>query len=192
MFKRFKRLFQSETALKEELKQELLKEIKPELGEFKPIGTTETIDNWRKQVNLLEDHPLSQARVVNHNILQSLNDVLGSVDTKLGHLEKLDHIIELLKQDQTVVKTSEKAVKTPEKADTAVKMALQKVEYLTLKDRQFLEAVEGKEPISAEEMADYLGCSRSTASFRLNRLGNMGILKKEVQGKKILFKINFE
>ena len=42
---------------------------------------------------------------------------------------------------------------------------------------------------TANQLADFLNLSRSTASFRLNRLAELGALDKEAIGKKIFYKI---
>ena len=52
------------------------------------------------------------------------------------------------------------------------------MEWITKQDR-----------VTANQLADHINLSRSTASFRLNRLAELGVLDKEAIGKKIFYKI---
>ena len=131
---------------------------------------------------MLQEHPLSQARVVNSQILTSLTDILSGLDGRLSELKKLDEILEILR--------AREAVKQEEMKLGAVERVIKRVRHITLKDRILIDLLEKRSPISADDAAAELNLSRSTISYRMNKLYSMGVLDKEVLGRKILFKIS--
>ncbi len=182
LFDRFKR--KPKEAEKEKIKLE-----KPDLSKLNIIGLSETIENWQKQVSILEDHPLSQARVVNTQILESLGQMVGNIDTKLADLRKLDEILEALE----VLKTQKKQEETPKIPDSALEFALTRVGHISVKDRDVLQLLERDGALSAEETGERLSLTRSTISYRLNRLYSMGLLEKTASGRVIKFRVpNFK
>jgi len=154
---------------------------KPKVAKIDVLSLKEAVENWQKQVTLIEDHPLSQARVLNTQVLQGITAVMESLDVKLEDLKKLDDILDILKSQES----TKKEINPPK---SALELALSKVGYLTVKDRAVIKLLEEKGALSAEDVGKELKLSRSTVSYRLNRLHNMGILKKEAEGRTILFR----
>ena len=101
---------------------------------------------------------------------------------KLNDLEKLDFILELLQQTKEEI--AEKGV-----SSQALDSAITHISQLTIKDKEVIDWVSRQERVTANQLADYINLSRSTASFRLNRLAELGALEKEAIGKKIYYKI---
>ncbi len=147
--------------------------------------STISVDNslleWKSTVEAISKHPLTQAKVVNDQLLASLTRVLESIDYKLDKLDKLDEILRLLKKGQEKMK--EQGVEIPE-----INKAIEKLEQ-PLKEKEVLELLKQYDMLSAEEVAERLGISRSTASYRLNRLVKQGLVEKVAQGRKVYFKI---
>ncbi len=160
--------------------KEQTKPLESQIDQIKALKLSEALENWQKQVSLIEEHPLSQARVLNSQLLGSLNDIINSMDAKLSELRKLDEILAILRAENAP--KSER--KTPE---TALEFALSKVGYVTPKDKQVIELLETVSELSSEEVSQKLNLSRSTISYRLNRLCSMGILDKKARGRIILF-----
>lgn len=177
LLKRFKRLFVEEKQEKRP-KDDVLH---TDIVKIKAPDISDAIKTWEKQVELLQNHPLSQARVVNTDILASLSDVLGGLEGRLGELSKLDEILGILKAQETR-KIEQNTLKPVEKV-------LKNVRHVTIKDRILLDLIEGKPLLDADTVADELNLTRSTVSYRLNKLYSMGVLDKEVSGRKILFKL---
>ncbi len=144
----------------------------------KPVD--DSLMEWKATVEAVKNHPLSQVKVINTQILDNITRVLESIDYKLENLDKLDEILDLLKKGRESLK--EKGIEIPE-----INEAIEKVE--SVKDKEVLDILSQHEMLSAEELASRLGISRSTASYRLNRLVNAGLVKKVPQGKKVFFKI---
>jgi DNA-binding transcriptional ArsR family regulator len=137
--------------------------------------------NWKNLVNTVQDHPLSQARVLNTQLLEQLTNVLDSIDNKLKDLSKLDEVLELLKQEKADLEASGKHSERLDKA-------ILELERATVKDRDAVKILR-KEPMTADQLATSLKISRSTASSRLNRLYSLGAVDKYAEGKKIYYKI---
>ncbi len=127
---------------------------------------------WQAQLEMIRKHPLTQAKMINEQLLSELNEILRHINSKLDHLEKLDMIIDMLKE-RGVSEDVEKAI-------VAVK-------NLTIKDRQVIELLSKQGPLTAQEVAEHLKLTRGTASLRLNKLYTAGLLDKIVQGKTIKF-----
>ncbi|MBR9679108.1 MAG: winged helix-turn-helix transcriptional regulator [Nanoarchaeota archaeon] len=179
LLKRLKRVFKDDEKPRERFQDELLS---TDIIKIKAPELSDTIKSWEQQVSLLQTHPLSQARVVNTQILSSLTDILGGLDNKLASLSKLDDILTLLKAQE---------VSEIEKNSLgAIDRVLKKVRHITIKDRIMIDLLEKNPILSAEEVAAELNVTRSTVSYRLNKLYSMGVLDKEVSGRKILFKIS--
>ena len=58
---------------------------------------------------------------------------------------------------------------------------------LNNRDIEILKLLLKKGPLSAEDIAETLGISRSTASLRLNRLYSMGYLEKDIKDRRVLY-----
>jgi DNA-binding transcriptional ArsR family regulator len=138
--------------------------------------------NWKNLVNTVQDHPLSQARVLNTQLLEQLTNVLDSIDTRLKDLSKLDEVLDLLKQEKADLEASGKHSERLDKA-------ILELERATIKDRDAIKILK-KEPMTAEKLASELKISRSTASSRLNRLYSLGAVDKYAEGKNIYYKIH--
>lgn len=149
------------------------------------VESSSIVKDWERQVQLVKQHPLSQIKIINQTLLETLTDVLKSIDSKLENLTKIDEVIDLLKSKETELK--KEGVETKE-----ISKAIIKLENITFKDKQVLETLEREKKLSAEQMANVLHITRSTASLRLNRLYELGILNKEATGRNILFKLKKE
>lgn len=167
------------------------KQFQHKTKQFKKTKTTKStpvdayssiIKDWERQVQLVKQHPLSQIRIINQTLLETLTDILKRIDIKLENLSKLDEIIEILK-------TKEKELEREGVETKEISEAIRRLENITFKDKQVLGVLEKEEKLSANQMAKLLNITRSTASLRLNKLYEMGVLEKEAKGRNILFKI---
>jgi DNA-binding transcriptional ArsR family regulator len=137
---------------------------------------------WNDSVKNISEHPLSQAKVINTQILEQLSDILASMDKKLEKLTLLDEILGLLKGTRTQI--IELGGNT-EQIDTAISH----VEGLTIKDEEVIRALSDKGPQTADTLSRLMGISRSTASSRLNKLNAMNLIRKKTDGKFIYFSV---
>ena len=144
-------------------------------------STSDAIKSWEKTIEIAKQHPLSQVKIINTQILEELGNVLKQMNNKLDELNKLDEILILLHETQSELK--DKGVEP-----TAINKAIEEIERLTIKDKEVVSWIVKQERVTANQLAGYTGLSRSTASFRLNRLAELGVLEKEAIGKKIYYK----
>lgn len=149
------------------------------------VDTSKAIENWEKTLQAVQQHPLSQVKIINTQILEDLSNVLKSMNSKmdkLDNLDKLDQIYEILLR--TYSELEAKGIKSEH-----LNAALSEIERLTIKDKDVIEWISKQDQVTAQQLADRINLSRSTASFRLNRLSELGVLNKEAIGKKIYYKI---
>lgn len=161
-FNRLKRVFKGEK-----------EQTKPKIDSSNYEPTSKELDEWQTRVKSIADHPLSQAKIINAQILEMLTNILSSMDHKLSNLDKLNDILTILKQNEYKIENIEK----------------EKKDLLSIKDNVLLNVFKDGKKYSSLDVSDLLKISRSTSSFRLNRLYSLGILQKEPIGKKIFFYI---
>lgn len=153
-----------------------------EFPELKPSGSTkDLLKDWSKTLEMVENHPLSQVRVINTAVLTDLTQVLNSMNEKLDKLSKMDEIIALLNETKADLDNAGLSSRN-------VDAVIGSLKGLTLKDQDALKVFDGK-ALTTEDFADKAGLSRSTASSRLNKLFSMNVLDKVADGKKIVYKI---
>ncbi len=156
---------------------------KKDFPEIKPVGSTkDLLKEWSKTLEMVENHPLSQARVINTTVLNDLTQVLNSMNEKLDKLAKLEEITQLLLE-------TKKQLESAGLSTGNIDAVMGAVRGLTVKDKDALKLFKKDETFSTEDFADRASLSRSTASSRLNKLFSLGILEKVADGKKILYKI---
>lgn len=120
----------------------------------------ETIEEWKRQVDELRKHPLTQVKILSDSLLSELNQKLGDMSSKL------DQILTYIRERQA-----------PEIS--------QYPKSLTVKDRELIKLLEDRGPLNTRELANALGVNRTTASIRLNKLASVGVLDKKSRGKEI-------
>ena len=145
--------------------------------------TNELLKVWDKGVKNVSEHPLSQVKIINTQIMEQLTSILTSMNGKLDKLSQLDEILHLLKDSRQEIRI---VGGSTEKLDRAIA----KIENLTVKDEEGLGVLNDKGPQTADNLARNIGVSRSTASSRLNRLNRMNILRKKSDGKEIHYSLH--
>ena len=156
--------------LEQEAKAEIasyehLEEPQKPAHKIEVLDTDRAIDSWERTLQAAQRHPLSQVKVINTQILEELSNVLKSMNAKLDKLEILDQIYDILIRTEAELKA--KGVKS-EHLDAA----MAEIERLTIKDADVLEWISRQDRVAAQQLADRVNLSRSTASFRLNRLAD--------------------
>lgn len=163
-------------------KQKKKKENKKKIIVEDISNTEELLNSWNESVKTVSDHPLSQVKIINTQILEQLSTILTSMNKKLKKLDKLDEVLKLLKESRKEIILSGKST---EKLDKAISG----IEDLTIKDEEVINVIKDKGPQNAESLADYIGVSRSTASNRLNRLHKKKVLRKKSDGREVFFSL---
>lgn len=123
---------------------------------------------WRTEVQKLQEHPLTQAKIVNEKLLAAVMDLLNEINSKLDELNTRVGQLETLKTKQ--------AKEAPE-----VK--------LSTNEQKVIDFVKKKKEVVANEVASSLKISRSNAALKLNKLFSVGLLEKRQDGKDVYYKI---
>ena len=118
---------------------------------------------WKTELEKLSQHPLTQAKIINEQLLRDLYNLLEQIDKKLDVLNAKVEKAGLAKQDSS-------------KAE----LAGQEQKILSLA---------GHARMTANDISDELEISRSNASLKLNKLFDMGLLEKEQDGKTVYYQI---
>lgn len=118
--------------------------------------------DWKTELDKLTQHPLTQAKIINEQLLRDLYNLLEQIDKKLDVLNAKVDKAGLSKQD-----------------GSKAELASQEQKILDL----------AKNRITANEISDALEISRSNASLKLNKLFDMGLLEKEQDGKTVYYQI---
>jgi len=113
-----------------------------------------------------------------HETVGAVDEPVGKRDKKLEKLDLLDEIARLLRES-----SEEKEAETEEVEEDIIRKF-----GATVKDRDAYNILLKKGPMSAEQLALEMKVSRSTASARLNRLFNLGLVDKEARGKEIFYR----
>ena len=150
--------------------------------ETNPRATKDLLKEWSKTLELVEKHPLSQARVINTGVLTDLTQVLGSMNEKLDNLGKLDDIMHLLIE-------TKKQLGGADMPTAKIDAVIGGLKGLTIKDQDALKFFKSDETLTTEEFSKVSKLSRSTASSRLNKLFSFGLLEKVADGKQIVYKL---
>ncbi|MEK6807899.1 MAG: helix-turn-helix domain-containing protein [Nanoarchaeota archaeon] len=118
--------------------------------------------DWKTELDKLTQHPLTQAKIINEQLLRDLYNLLEQIDGKLDVLNAKVDKAGLAKQDGI-------------KAE------------LASQEQKILDLAQNR--ITANEISDELEISRSNASLKLNKLFDMGLLEKEQDGKTVYYQI---
>jgi len=129
-----------------------------------------TLKEWREEIKRLQEHPLTQAKIINQNLLNSIMELLEQINQKLDVLNtRLDRL---------------------EARKTRVKVKVEKPEVkLSKQEQKILAYIRAKRIVQAGPVASRLGISRSNASLKLNKLYQIGYLNKQQDGKDVYYSL---
>ncbi|MBI2041249.1 MAG: helix-turn-helix transcriptional regulator [DPANN group archaeon] len=144
----------------------------------KAIQTGEiSLGEWKAEMDKLQNHPLTQAKIINGQLLNAIYSILEQISTKIDSLSVRLEKIESMRVDSHVKHDKKN-------------QALREFEAgLSSQERKILELIKKKKAKQASDVADALDISRSNASLKMNKLFDMGMLDKEKEGKDTLYRI---
>jgi DNA-binding transcriptional ArsR family regulator len=135
----------------------------------KPKLEHAVLREWNTDLQKLQQHPLTQAKIVNEKLLAVVIDALNEINAKLDELS-----IRIAK-----IETQRIAIKEREKPKVKLSSNEQKV----------FDFVRKKKRVQASEVAKNLKISRPNAALKLSKLFSMNLLKKDQEGKDVYYKI---
>ena len=125
----------------------------------------------KKQLEAVEQESKQQEK---KSKIDEILDKLEKIEKKLDEITKKEDVLPILNDIYWILKKDRQMKK------------------LTEKDIKLLEVLYREGPMTAEDVASFLGISRSTSSLRLNRLYSIGYLEKRIMDRKVYFVIKNE
>lgn len=144
---------------------------KKEKKKEKEVKESEILKEWRELQNKLENHPLTQAKIINERLYSTTKEEIDKINRRI---EELD----------TRLTTVER--KEFKKEDKSPKFKLSK------KEKDVLNVIKDRREGDATIVAEALNVSRSNASLKLNRLYEEGFLEKIREGKNVFYKFKHD
>ena len=129
-----------------------------------------TLNQWKEELQRLQAHPLTQAKLMNENLLNLVMDLFEQINQKL---DELNTRIDRMEAKKVRVKVKHE---TPEAK-------------LSSQEERILAFIKTKKIVQACPIARKLRISRSNASLKLNKLYSIGYLDKQQDGKDVHYSI---
>ncbi|MEM2874058.1 MAG: hypothetical protein QW063_01185 [Candidatus Nanoarchaeia archaeon] len=148
--------------------QTVVKQVKRKRPRQKPEH--EVLREWRAELKRLQEHPLTQAKIVNERLLAAVMDLLNEINSKLEELN-----LRIAKLESIARQTQKKAPVAPLKIK------------LSSKEQSVLDYVKQNTEVKASDVAAALNISRSNAALKLNKLFSINLLDKRQDGKDVYF-----
>ena len=146
-------------------KKKTKKEVKDQL-----ISEHITLTQWKEELQRLQAHPLTQAKLMNENLLNLVMDLFEQINQKL---DALNTRIDRMEAKKVKVKIKHE---TPDAK-------------LSNQEERILAFIKAQKIVQAGPIARKLRISRSNASLKLNKLYSIGYLDKQQDGKDVHYSI---
>jgi DNA-binding transcriptional ArsR family regulator len=122
---------------------------------------------WRSEVQKIQEHPLTQAKIINERMLAAVMDLLNEINSKIEELNT--RMAQLEERSET------------RREKSAIK--------LSTNDQKVLDFIKKKKQAQANSVAEALKISRSNAALKMNKLFSLGLLEKTQDGKDVHYKL---
>ncbi len=129
-----------------------------------------TLNQWKDELQRLQAHPLTQAKIMNENLLNLVMDLFEQINQKL---DALNTRIERMEAKKVKVKIKHEKPKI----------------NLSSQEQKILTFIKAQKIIQAGPIARKLRISRSNASLKLNKLYSVGYLDKRQDGKDVHYSL---
>ncbi|HKZ50089.1 MAG TPA: helix-turn-helix domain-containing protein [Candidatus Nanoarchaeia archaeon] len=142
---------------------------RPRQKKIPPKTQHRLVTEWRTEVQKIQKHPLTQAKIVNERLLASVMEMFNEINSKL------DELSTRMMQLETIGNRP---------------AAPQKPEFqLSTNEQKVVDFIKKKKEVVANNVADALRISRSNAALKLNKLASVGLLSKRQDGKDVYYKL---
>ncbi len=139
------------------------------------------LKSWEDMYEELQEHPLTQAKILNEQLLRNTNQSIDKIHDRLDSFEERINRLETRK----VTKKKRGNSKAESEAITEIvdKGQLSEQEELIMK------SIKEQGEVDAKTIAKKFNISRGNASLKLNKMHKYGLLAKRLDEKSIFFKI---
>lgn len=149
---------------------------------------------WQDMYKDLQTHPLTQAKIINEELLATTHSTIKDFEKRVGEVEKRVEDLENRKitvarkvSKGSPVKHEEEELKMP-KNIVKIKKIIADAK-LSEQEKLMVNELEKQDEIDAQTIAQLFNISRSNASLKLNKLHNWGFLDKRLEGKSMFFRL---
>lgn len=149
--------------------------------------------DWEKMYKVLQEHPLTQAKIVNEQLLHSTQESLKKIDERLENIEE-----RVSKIEKTPTRKTSRAPKKSVKKEKEVVQEIQQVTKvkkivadadMTDEEKRIIAHLKKQGESDASTISTQFKISRSNASLKLNKLYHWGFLDKRLDEKTVFYKI---
>jgi hypothetical protein len=170
---------------------------------------------WQSLYKDLQSHPLTQAKVINEQLLAStheqlkrINERVDDIHERVKNLEenkkdfsvgirRTPRVQKRIKRTQQLPPRTEPRVITIREARTKLSKAeilakLLSSPNLSEQEKKIVEFIGSKHEAEATEIAKRFKISRSNASLKLNKMHNFNCLSKRLDGKTVFYRLKDE
>jgi len=157
----------------------VIKKLRQKLKQRKLAKTQhKELKKWESLYKNLQAHPLTQAKIINEELLITTNETLDELKQKISEFDARLEGVEN--------KVFSKKVKSKKAVEIREKII---VPYAKLSEheKQIIGHIKGAGKCDASLLAEALGMSRSNASLKLNKLHSWNFLEKGADDKRVAY-----
>jgi hypothetical protein len=161
--------------------------------------------DWESVYKDLHDHPLTQAKMINEQLLSTTNETIKKFEGRIDDFE--DRIIKLEKRrikvirnaqeipmellQPEVVQTSKRKKVGSNTNETPAQIVKRVVAdpHMSDHEKEIIKHIQAQNELDAQSVAEQFHMSRSNASLKLNKLHDWGYLSKKMVDKTVFYHI---
>ena len=163
--------------VKKALRKLLRRKRRTKTVEKEEVDKHKVLRSWEDIYGELSEHPLTQSKIINEQLLHSTNDALNEINNKL---DGLDERVGALERKRPTVRRN--------KEDKLPSVVIPRAN-LSNQEEQIVQLIESQNEVDAKTVAQKFNISRSNSSLKLNKLHNWGFLAKRLDEKSVFFRI---
>ncbi len=169
------------------------------------IKAQRILTDWEAVYKDLQAHPLTQAKVINEQILATTNETIKRFDRKLSGVD--DRIVKLEQRRIKVIRNAQevpleyldsaskpnsskkKGAKSGKETPTQIVNRVIADPHMNDHEKEMIKRIQEHKELDAQSLAEQFHISRSNASLKLNKLHDWGFLSKRMVDKTVFYRI---
>ncbi|MBT4114344.1 helix-turn-helix transcriptional regulator [Candidatus Woesearchaeota archaeon] len=169
------------------------------------IKAQRILTDWEAVYKDLQAHPLTQAKVINEQILATTNETIKRFDRKLSGFD--DRIVKLEQRRIKVIRNAQevpleyldsaskpnsskkKGAKSGKETPTQIVNRVIADPHMNDHEKEMIKRIQEHKELDAQSLAEQFHISRSNASLKLNKLHDWGFLSKRMVDKTVFYRI---
>ena len=160
--------------------------------------------DWESVYKDLHDHPLTQAKMINEQLLSTTNETIKKFEGRINEFE--DRIVKLEQRRIKVIRNAQEipleTLNNPVQVARRGRVAKGKSEtpaqivqrvvadpHMSDHEKEIIKHIQAQKEMDAQSVAEQFHMSRSNASLKLNKLHDWGYLSKKMVDKTVFYLI---